>query len=50
MVYAKPLGMACADVFEQEIPQDVWVEFPWDIALQAVPPIAQSSIQDISSM
>lgn len=29
-VYAKPEGRPATDTFIHEVPQDVWVVFPWD--------------------
>lgn len=29
-VYAKPMGEPMVDHFSQQIPQDVWVVFPWE--------------------
>lgn len=29
-LYAKPAGRPFADTFIREVPQDVWIEFPWD--------------------
>ena len=30
------------DTFITEVSQDTWINFPWDLAPQAVPPIARS--------
>lgn len=30
-VYAKPTGMAHADIFAKEIDQNCWIVFPWEI-------------------
>ncbi|TVR96259.1 MAG: xanthine phosphoribosyltransferase [Rhodospirillales bacterium] len=29
-LYAKPAGRRLVDTFVQEVPQDVWIDFPWD--------------------
>lgn len=29
-LYAKPAGLPFVDTFVRELPQDVWVDFPWD--------------------
>lgn len=29
-LYAKPAGRALVDTFIREVPQDVWIDFPWD--------------------
>ncbi|GAC1483255.1 MAG: xanthine phosphoribosyltransferase [Acetobacteraceae bacterium] len=40
-LYAKPAGKAVADSFVVEVPQDIWVLFPWDTAPLFVPPLAK---------
>ena len=40
-VYAKPAGRPLVDTFVTEVSQDTWILFPWDTALQSVPPIAR---------
>ena len=40
-IYAKPLGRPLVDTFITEVSQDTWISFPWDLVLQAVPPIAR---------
>lgn len=42
-VYAKPQGLPTVDTFVSEVPQDVWVFFPWDTEPQYVAPLAGSS-------
>ncbi len=42
-VYAKPEGRETTDLFVREIDQDVWVDFPWDMAPQYVEPIVAKS-------
>ncbi len=37
-VYAKPKGRAQVDTFVTEVSQDTWIFFPWDMAMQYVPP------------
>jgi len=41
-VYAKPKGRPLVDSFVTEVSQDTWILFPWDIAPQFAPPIAQA--------
>ncbi|MEQ8355778.1 MAG: xanthine phosphoribosyltransferase [Kiloniellaceae bacterium] len=41
-VYAKPAGRPTVDSFVTEVSQDTWILFPWDTALQSVPPIIQT--------
>lgn len=38
-IYAKPQGEPLVDDFEVSIPQDTWIEQPWDMALSFVPPL-----------
>ena len=40
-MYAKPAGRPLVDTFITEVSQDTWISFPWDLVLQAVPPIAK---------
>ncbi|MDP6787339.1 MAG: xanthine phosphoribosyltransferase [Rhodospirillales bacterium] len=42
-VYAKPMGKPCVETFVHEVPQDVWVFFPWDTEPQYIAPLAHSS-------
>lgn len=37
-VYAKPNGKPQVDTFVQEVGQDEWIYFPWDLALLPVDP------------
>ena len=37
-VYAKPEGRPLVDTFITEVSQDTWIFFPWDMAMQYVPP------------
>ncbi len=37
-VYAKPMGREQVDTFITEVSQDTWIFFPWDMAMQYVPP------------
>ncbi len=37
-VYAKPKGRGQVDTFVTEVSQDTWIFFPWDMAMQYVPP------------
>lgn len=39
-VYAKPEGQKIADAYVHDVPQDVWIFFPWDTAPGYVAPIA----------
>jgi len=40
-IYAKPAGRPLVDSFITEVSQDTWISFPWDLAPQAVPPLAR---------
>ena len=37
-VYANPAGNSQVDSFITEVSQDTWIFFPWDMAMQYVPP------------
>lgn len=39
-VYAKPVGRDVLDHFVEEIPQNCWINFPWDLESSYAPPIA----------
>ena len=41
--FAKPKGEALVDDFEVSIPQDTWIEQPWDMALSFVPPLCDET-------
>jgi len=38
-IFAKPMGRELVDDYVMEIPQDTWIEQPWDMALCFVPPV-----------
>ena len=38
-IFAKPMGEPLVDDFEVAIPQDTWIEQPWDMALEFANPI-----------
>ncbi|MNC73601.1 Xanthine phosphoribosyltransferase [compost metagenome] len=38
-IFAKPMGEQLLDDFEVAIPQDTWIEQPWDMALEFANPI-----------
>lgn len=42
-IFAKPKGEALVDDFEVAIPQETWIEQPWDMALGFVPPLCESA-------
>lgn len=38
-IFAKPLGRPLVDDYAVDIPQDTWIEQPWDTGLQFIEPI-----------
>ncbi len=38
-IFAKPAGRPLVDDYEVDIPQDTWIEQPWDMGVSFVPPI-----------
>lgn len=40
-VFAKPAGAPLVDDYVIDIPQDTWIEQPWDLGLTFVPPLAR---------
>ena len=40
-VYAKPEGRPLVDGFITEVPQNCWIQFPWDMGIAYVEPIAE---------
>ena len=40
-IYAKPQGRPLTDTTIGEVPQDVWVYFPWDTAPLFIKPISE---------
>ncbi|HBO38991.1 MAG TPA: xanthine phosphoribosyltransferase [Pasteurellaceae bacterium] len=40
-VFAKPAGVPLVDDYVVDIPQDTWIEQPWDLGLGFVPPLAR---------
>jgi len=41
-IYAKPEGRPLADTVIGEVPQDVWIYFPWDTEPQFIRPISET--------
>lgn len=39
-MYAKPLGASLVDTHIQDVAQETWIHFPWDLSLQYATPIA----------
>lgn len=40
-VFAKPAGASLVDDYVIDIPQNTWIEQPWDMGITFVPPIAR---------
>ncbi len=40
-VFAKPAGKCLVDEYVIDIPQDTWIEQPWDMGMCFVPPLAR---------
>ncbi|MBR0572691.1 MULTISPECIES: xanthine phosphoribosyltransferase [Pasteurellaceae] len=40
-VFAKPAGATLVDDYVIDIPQNTWIEQPWDLGLSFVPPLAR---------
>ena len=40
-VYAKPDGVPYVDTYVHQVPQDVWIYFPWDTDVMVTPPLAR---------
>ncbi len=40
-VFAKPAGTPLVDDYVIDIPQETWIEQPWDLGLDFVPPLAR---------
>ncbi|RCU49121.1 MULTISPECIES: xanthine phosphoribosyltransferase [Corallincola] len=41
-VYAKPQGSPLVDEYVADVEQDTWIQFPWDMQLNYIAPIAES--------
>lgn len=40
-IFAKPAGRSLVDDFIIDIPQETWIEQPWDMEVKYVPPIGE---------
>ena len=40
-VFAKPMGASLVDDYVVDIPQETWIEQPWDLGITFVPPLAK---------
>ncbi|TCL06695.1 xanthine phosphoribosyltransferase [Sodalis ligni] len=40
-IFAKPAGRPLVDDYVVDIPQDTWIEQPWDMAVAFVPPLSE---------
>lgn len=43
-IYAKPLGEPLVDDFEIAVPQDTWIQQPWDMELEFKRPICEDNV------
>ncbi len=43
-VFAKPAGAELVDDYVIDIPQNTWIEQPWDLGLTFVPPLSKKII------
>lgn len=39
-IFAKPKGKVLVNDYVEDIPQETWIEQPWDMAVSYIPPIA----------
>jgi len=40
-VYAKPAGKPMVDLYMRDVPQEVWINFPWDLSLENTNPLCK---------
>jgi xanthine phosphoribosyltransferase len=40
-IFAKPMGRSLVDDYVIDIPQNVWIEQPWDMAISYIAPLSQ---------
>lgn len=40
-IFAKPMGRLLVDDYVIDIPQNVWIEQPWDMSISYIPPLVQ---------
>lgn len=41
-IFAKPMGRLLVDDYVIDIPQNVWIEQPWDMSISYIPPLVQN--------
>ncbi|QCI19818.1 MAG: xanthine phosphoribosyltransferase [Buchnera aphidicola (Brevicoryne brassicae)] len=41
-IFAKPMGRLLVDDYVIDIPQNVWIEQPWDMSISYIPPLIQN--------
>lgn len=41
-IFAKPMGRLLVDDYVIDIPQNVWIEQPWDMSISYTPPLIQN--------
>lgn len=40
-IFAKPAGRPLVDDYVVDIPQDTWIEQPWDMGITFIPPLVK---------
>jgi len=48
-IFAKPMGRLLVDDYIIDIPQNVWIEQPWDMSISYVPPLVKKLQNHIKS-
>ena len=43
-IYAKPAGQPLVDSFVTDVPQDTWIDFPWDLGLSYQVPVVARQV------
>ncbi len=41
-IFAKPAGRPLVDDYVVDIPQDTWIEQPWDMGITFIPPLVKN--------
>jgi len=41
-IFAKPMGRLLVDDYIIDIPQNIWIEQPWDMSISYIPPLIQN--------
>ncbi|WP_343153100.1 xanthine phosphoribosyltransferase [Buchnera aphidicola] len=40
-IFAKPIGKLFVDEYVIDVPQDTWIEQPWDMSISYIPPLSE---------